>query len=50
MTTTTTTTTNTLVIRMESQSALVTDIVSLCSNVTMATRVNTDSTHALTMV
>ena len=45
-----TTTTTIVVIRMESQSAVVTDIVSLCSKVTMATRVNTDSTHALTMV
>ena len=45
------TTTTIAMIRMESQSALVTDIVSLCSKVTtMATRVNTDSTHALTMV
>ena len=45
------TTTTIVVIWMESQSALVTDIVSLCSKVTtMATRVNTDSAHALTMV
>ena len=39
----------TTVIRMESQSALVTDIVVLCSKVTTATRVDTDFTHAVTM-